>query len=141
MKNAKTLRAISEELNTKRNVEAQITHEGTMIVTFKNKDVKDKIMNLMHVKYSNIFMYHAFDGLSGDAFEYDLRANHKNHFASFAEKIEVTDEMQLAVLQKLAIDKIEKYEAKWSKSSEDHIERLVRDFDDLDKLTVYFTKR
>ena len=47
----------------------------------------------------------------------------------------------LKVLQMLALIKIEKYKAKWSKSSEDHIERLEEDFDNVEKLTVYFTKK
>ena len=47
----------------------------------------------------------------------------------------------LKVLQYLAEVKIGKYEAKWSKSSEDSIERLQRDFDSVDELFKYFTKR
>jgi hypothetical protein len=52
-----------------------------------------------------------------------------------------SDEELLKSLQYLALLKIAKYESKWSKSSEDHIERLNKDFNDLDKLIKYFTKR
>lgn len=47
----------------------------------------------------------------------------------------------LQSLQYLAMLKLAKYRSQWSKASEDHIERLERDFDDVDKLLVYFTKR
>jgi len=50
------------------------------------------------------------------------------------------DEM-LRVLQYLATQKIASYSLKWSKSSEDHIARLDKDFNDLKGLTKYFTKR
>jgi len=47
----------------------------------------------------------------------------------------------LKVLQHLANIKIASYEAKWSKSSEDNIEKLRDGYDDVKKLTKYFTKR
>ena len=51
------------------------------------------------------------------------------------------DDKILEVLQMLALIKIEKYKAKWSKSSEDSIKRLEDEFNDVDKLTIYFTKK
>ena len=47
----------------------------------------------------------------------------------------------LTSLQYMASLKLVKYRAKWSKSSDDHIERLERDYNDVDKLLAYFTKR
>jgi len=52
-----------------------------------------------------------------------------------------SDKVILEVLQFLADKKIASYEAKWSKASEDHIEVLKRDYDDVNKLIKYFTKR
>jgi len=52
-----------------------------------------------------------------------------------------TDDEMLRVLQYLATQKIARYSLKWSKSSEDHIARLDRDFNDIKGLVQYFTKR
>jgi hypothetical protein len=53
----------------------------------------------------------------------------------------MNDILRLQVLQELANMKLESYRNKWSKSSTGQIKQLEKSFNDLNKLTKYFTKR